>query len=79
MVVPTNGTTQLLATNLTGHPAVILPHGFVPMSASDATPVPVSITVLGALHGEAAALAVAQAIEAGVGVAGKRPPMATQG
>lgn len=76
IVVPTNGTQQLLATNLTGHPAVILPHGFVRTSATDATEVPVSITVLGGLHGEASALRVAQAIEAGVRVNVRRPPMA---
>ena len=28
IVVPTGGTNQLMATNLTGNPAVILPHGF---------------------------------------------------
>jgi Asp-tRNA(Asn)/Glu-tRNA(Gln) amidotransferase A subunit family amidase len=76
IVVPTNGTQQLLATNLTGHPAVILPHGFVRTSATDATEVPVSITVLGGLHGEASALRVAQAIEAGVKANVRRPPVA---
>jgi len=49
--------TQLLVTNLTGHPALILPSGFRP----DGTPV--SFTFLGNLFGEAQLLAVARAYE----------------
>ncbi len=56
IVAPTNGT-QLTATNLTGHPAVILPHGF----RDDGTPV--SITFLGRLFGEEAMLRVAHAYQ----------------
>lgn len=48
---------QLLVTNLTGHPALILPSGFRP----DGTPV--SFTFLGNLFGEAQLLAVARAYE----------------
>lgn len=48
---------QLVATNFTGHPAVILPNGFRP----DGTPV--SITFLGRLYGEAALLATAHAYQ----------------
>jgi Asp-tRNA(Asn)/Glu-tRNA(Gln) amidotransferase A subunit family amidase len=55
IVVPTNGTSQLLATNLTGHPAVILPHGF----RDDGTPV--SLTFVGGLFGEDKMLRVAHA------------------
>jgi Asp-tRNA(Asn)/Glu-tRNA(Gln) amidotransferase A subunit family amidase len=50
--------TQLLVTNLTGHPALILPSGF---REKDGTPV--SITFLGNLFGEAWLLAVARAWE----------------
>lgn len=59
IVTPTAvaGFPQLVATNLTGHPAVILPHGF----RSDGTPV--SLTFLGALFGEARLLAVAGAYQ----------------
>ena len=64
-------------TEMPTDPAVIVPHGFVPTSASDPTPVPVSITVLGPLHGEASALRVAAAIERGAGVHRRRPPLAT--
>lgn len=48
---------QLLATNLTGHPAIILPHGF----RKDGTPT--SITFLGDLFGEAKLCAVAKAYQ----------------
>ena len=57
IVAPTFGT-QLLVTNLTGHPAVILPSGF---RENDGTPV--SLTFLGNLFGEAELLAVARAWE----------------
>jgi Asp-tRNA(Asn)/Glu-tRNA(Gln) amidotransferase A subunit family amidase len=50
--------TQLLVTNLTGHPALILPSGF---REKDGTPV--SFTFLGNLFGEAQLLAVARAWE----------------
>lgn len=56
IVAPTNSG-QLLATNLTGHPAVILPHGFRP----DGTPV--SITFIGKLFGEERLLQVAAAYQ----------------
>lgn len=56
IVAPTNST-QLVATNFTGHPAVILPNGF----REDGTPV--SITFLGKLFGEAELLAVAHAYQ----------------
>ena len=61
IVVPTNVGSQLTATNLTGHPAVILPSGFRDSSATDSTQVPVSITFLGGLYQEAKLLAVAKA------------------
>ncbi|MGH7665539.1 MAG: amidase [Gemmatimonadaceae bacterium] len=56
IVVPTSGA-QLTATNLTGHPAVILPNGF----RENGTPV--SITFLGPLFGEARLLALANAYQ----------------
>lgn len=58
VIVAPTGSTQLLATNLTGHPAVILPHGF---RETDGTPV--SITFLGKLFGEEAMLRVASAFQ----------------
>ncbi len=56
LVVPTFSN-QLLITNLTGHPAVILPNGF----RADGTPV--SLTFLGNLFGEGKLLAVAKAYQ----------------
>ena len=59
IVTPTSasGLSQLVATNLTGHPAVILPHGFRP----DGTPV--SLTFLGGLYEEGKLLALAHAYQ----------------
>jgi Asp-tRNA(Asn)/Glu-tRNA(Gln) amidotransferase A subunit family amidase len=75
IVAPTNGE-QLTVTNLTGHPAVILPNGF---RGSDAPPAvkgkdglvgnyggpgtPVSLTFLGQLYGEAKMLVLARAYQ----------------
>jgi Asp-tRNA(Asn)/Glu-tRNA(Gln) amidotransferase A subunit family amidase len=61
IVTPTAVGSQLVATNLTGHPAVILPSGFRDTSDTDATQVPVSLTFLGGLYQEARLLAVAKA------------------
>ncbi|MBA3670543.1 MAG: amidase [Gemmatimonadaceae bacterium] len=60
IVAPTSSA-QLTATNLTGHPAVILPSGFRDTSDTDKTQVPVSLTFLGGLYQEAQLLAVAKA------------------
>jgi Asp-tRNA(Asn)/Glu-tRNA(Gln) amidotransferase A subunit family amidase len=75
IVAPTDSD-QLVATNFSGHPAVILPHGF--RGADAPTPptedtgdedniggagTPVSITFLGALYGEAKMLAMARAFQ----------------
>lgn len=71
IVTPTSaaGFPQLVATNLTGHPAVILPHGF----RADGTPV--SLTFLGALFGEAKLLAVAQAYQEATAFHLRRPTL----
>jgi Asp-tRNA(Asn)/Glu-tRNA(Gln) amidotransferase A subunit family amidase len=61
IVTPTNVGNQLTATNLTGHPAVILPNGF----RDDGTPV--SLTFLGGLFQEAKLLAVANAYQRATG------------
>ena len=59
IVTPTSasGLSQLVATNLTGHPAVILPNGF----RDDGTPV--SLTFLGGLFEEGKLLSVAHAYQ----------------
>ena len=79
IVAPTFGV-QLVATNLTGHPAVIVPNG---LRGADAPPpahdvdgdveneggpgTPVSLTFLGGLYRDADALSVARAYESATG------------
>lgn len=53
-VTPSFGGDNLLLTNLTGHPCVVLPHGFT------AEGTPTSISFMGQLFGEATLLAVAK-------------------
>jgi Asp-tRNA(Asn)/Glu-tRNA(Gln) amidotransferase A subunit family amidase len=60
-VAPSYGGNNLLLTNLTGHPAVVLPSGF----REDGTPV--SITFTGRLYGEAEVLAIARAYQEATG------------
>ena len=67
IVSPTGGSQQLVATNLTGHPAVILPNGF----RDNGTPV--SLTLLGNLFGEAALCRVAHAYQQATDFHLKRP------
>ena len=87
IVAPTNGE-QLTVTNLTGHPAVILPNGF---RSSDAPPArkgsdgmvgnyggpgtPVSLTFLGQLYGEDKLLAFARAYQDATGFHRKHPEL----
>jgi Asp-tRNA(Asn)/Glu-tRNA(Gln) amidotransferase A subunit family amidase len=72
IVTPTGAANllQLVATNLTGHPAVILPNGF----RDDGTPV--SLTFLGGLFEEAKLLAVARAYQDATGFHLKHPVVA---
>jgi Asp-tRNA(Asn)/Glu-tRNA(Gln) amidotransferase A subunit family amidase len=60
-VAPSFGGDNLLITNLTGHPAVVLPNGF----RKDGTPT--SITFTGRLYGEADLLALARAYQDATG------------
>lgn len=73
IVTPTSAANlpQLVATNLTGHPAVILPNGF----RENGTPV--SITFLGPLFGEGKLLALASAYQYATGFQLKHPPLFT--
>jgi Asp-tRNA(Asn)/Glu-tRNA(Gln) amidotransferase A subunit family amidase len=75
IVAPTNGGLQLVVTNLTGHPALILPNGFRGDDAlaprvrdngdleGGGPGTPVSLTFLGQLYGEAKMLALAKAYQ----------------
>ncbi len=69
-VCPSYGGSNLLLTNLTGHPAVVVPNGVV---SADGTPT--SITFIGRLYGESEALAVAHAYQQATDFHLKRPPM----
>ena len=86
IVAPTQST-QLLVTNLTGHPALILPNGFRGEDApkpvirdGELQPggpgTPVSLTFLGHLYGEAKLLAVAKAYQDATGFHLKHPDLA---
>jgi Asp-tRNA(Asn)/Glu-tRNA(Gln) amidotransferase A subunit family amidase len=66
-VTPSFGGQVLLATNLSGHPALVLPNGFNP----DGTPV--SLSFIGKLFGEAELLAVGEAYQAATEFHRRRP------
>jgi len=80
IVAPTNGGQQLVITNLTGHPAVILPNGLrgddapkypsedvTDFQNSGGPGTPTSLTFLGNLYGEAKLLAFARAYQEATG------------
>jgi Asp-tRNA(Asn)/Glu-tRNA(Gln) amidotransferase A subunit family amidase len=87
IVAPTFGT-QLVVTNLSGHPALILPNGFRGDDApkpqvrngelqAGGPGTPVSLTFLGQLYGEAKLLAVAKAYQDATDFHLKHPKLAT--
>ncbi len=69
IISPSFGGTQLLITNLTGHPCVVVPNGF------NATGSPTSISFLGKLYGEAAPLLVARAYQEATEWDDAQPPL----
>jgi Asp-tRNA(Asn)/Glu-tRNA(Gln) amidotransferase A subunit family amidase len=66
------GGNDLLITNLTGHPTVVLPNGF---RKSGEFETPTALTFTGRLYGETELLAVAHAYQQATGHHLKRPPM----
>jgi Asp-tRNA(Asn)/Glu-tRNA(Gln) amidotransferase A subunit family amidase len=87
VIVAPTFSTQLLITNLTGHPAIILPNG---LRGDDAPPprvrengevdgggpgTPLSLTFLGGLYGEAKMLALARAYQDATGFHLKHPQL----
>jgi Asp-tRNA(Asn)/Glu-tRNA(Gln) amidotransferase A subunit family amidase len=68
-VTPSFGGSNLLLTNLTGHPAVVLPNGF------DEKGAPTSISFVGNLFAEAETLAVARAYQEATGFHLKHPAL----
>jgi Asp-tRNA(Asn)/Glu-tRNA(Gln) amidotransferase A subunit family amidase len=67
------GGNELLITNLTGHPTVVMPHGT--RKSRDGKETPTSLTFTGRLYGETELLAVAQAFQQATGQHLKRPPL----
>jgi Asp-tRNA(Asn)/Glu-tRNA(Gln) amidotransferase A subunit family amidase len=68
-VAPTFGGDNLLLTNLTGHPAVVVPNGFRSSGS------PTSITFQGRLYGESTLLAVAHAYQQATDFHLRRPKL----
>jgi len=68
-VAPSYGAHNLLLTNLTGHPAVVVPNGWTAPGS------PHSITFTGRLDDEATVLAVAQAYQAATGFHLRHPAL----
>jgi Asp-tRNA(Asn)/Glu-tRNA(Gln) amidotransferase A subunit family amidase len=66
------GGNDLLITNLTGHPTVVMPNGFRKVNAVET---PTAITFTGRLYGETELLAVAHAYQQATGYHLRRPPM----
>ena len=57
IITPSFGGNQLLVTNLTGHPCLVMPNGFTDKGS------PTSISFLGKLYGEAALIALGRAYQ----------------
>lgn len=68
-LTPTFGGDNLLLTNLTGHPCVVLPNGF------DEDGSPTSITFMGRLYGDDTLLEVAKMYQDATDFNGQHPPM----
>lgn len=71
VVAPSYGGSQLLITNLTGHPAVVMPSGL----NKEGTPANVSITFLGNLFDEGAPLELARQYQAATQWENMHPPL----
>lgn len=69
IVSPSFGGTQLLTTNLTGNPCVVLPNGFNDKGS------PTSISFLGKLYGEAAVISLARAYQESTEWEERVPPL----
>ena len=67
------GGNDLILTNFTGHPQVVMPFGF--RKASDGTETPMAITFTGKLYGESELLTVAHAFQQKTGYHLRHPDM----
>jgi len=71
-IAPSLAGDNLLATNLTGHPSIVLPNGFINPK------MPTSIVFIGQLFGEGKLLAIAKKYQDATGFHLKHPPMFTE-
>jgi len=69
IVSPTYAGNQLTLTNLTGHPAILIPNGF------DKKLNPTSFSLIGPLFSEGRLCAAAELIQENLPVHSKRPPI----
>ena len=69
IITPSFGGPQLLATNLTGHPAVVLPNGFNEKGS------PTSFSIIGRLFQEGTILAIANAYQKATAFETMKPPL----
>lgn len=69
IIAPSFGGTQMLTTNLTGHPCMVVPNGFNDKGS------PTSISFLGKLFGEAAIVSLAHAYQQATEWENKVPPL----
>lgn len=72
IISPSFANNQLLTTNLTGHPCLVVPNGFNEQGS------PVSISFLGKLYGEAATVSLARAYQEASDWEEKIPPLFRQ-
>jgi Asp-tRNA(Asn)/Glu-tRNA(Gln) amidotransferase A subunit family amidase len=75
LVTPTFGGRVLGITNLTGHPCVCVPNGFGTAAGVSERRRPGSISFIGGLYEDAAALEVAQAFQQATDFHRRRPPI----
>ena len=75
LVTPSFGNAGLGITNLTGHPAVVIPNALLPVEGSPDRREPHSVTFLGRLWGEHHALRLAHAVQQATDVHLQRPPV----
>ncbi len=74
LVTPSFGNAGLGITNLTGHPAVVIPNALLPVAGFPDRRAPHSVTFLGRLWGEHHALRLAHAVQRATDVHRQRPP-----
>ena len=75
LVTPSFGNAGLGITNLTGHPAVVIPNALLPVDGFPDRRAPHSVTFLGRLWGEHHALRLAHAVQEATDWHRQRPPV----